>query len=71
MYKELCQVLFKLGRRCVRTSGLPAENDFQALLKLSFPDAKALSVEDFISRSKLEARLKVGSKLKAEKEMTE
>ena len=71
MYKELCQYLFKLGRRCVRSSGLPAENDFQALLKLSFPDAKALSVEDFISRSKLDARLKVGSKLKAEKEMNE
>ena len=71
VYKELCQFLFKLGRRCVKPSSLPAENDFQAVLQLSFPDAKALSVEDFISRSKLGARLAAGSKSKAEKEMSE
>ena len=69
VYKEFCQFLLKLGRRCVRANSLPAENDYHGILSLSFPDAKALSVEDFITRSKLGTRLNTCCRRKAEKEM--
>ena len=67
----MCQYLFKLTRRCVRPSSLPSEHDNPGILKCSFPDTKALIVEDFITRSKLGARLEVGCKQKAEKERDE
>ena len=71
IYKELCQFLFKLARRCVHPSSLPDDNDFEEMLKFSIPDAKALVVDDFIARSKLGARLDVGCKHRAEKEQGE
>ena len=69
MFKELGHFLFKLGRRCVRGNSLPAGSNCQGMLYLSFSDAKALPVEDFIVRSKLGAKLDVCCKQKAEKEM--
>ena len=68
VHKELCQYLQKLARRCVRSSSLPSESDYHDILRISIPDAKALSVDDFVSRSKLTPRLDACCKLKAEKE---
>ena len=71
VYKDLCQFLFKLARRCIRSGSLPADNDNQGILQFSFLDAKALVVDAFITRSKLAARLDVGCKQKTERERNE
>ena len=71
VYKELCQYLFKLARRCIRPSSLPADNDNNGILQFSFPEAKALVVDDFITRSKRGSRLDIGCRQKAEKERNE
>ena len=71
VYKELCQFLFKLARRCIQPGSLPAEHYNPGILKCSFPEATALIVGDFITRSELGARLEVGCKQKAEKELDE
>ena len=55
----------------MRANSLPAKNDYQGILGLSFPDAKALPIEDFITRSKLGTRLGTRCRRKAEKEMGE
>ena len=68
VFRELYNFLFKLGRRCIRPSHLPAETDHQAILGLSIPDVKGLGVSDFLSRSKLDARLDSAYKIKAEAE---
>ena len=68
VHKELCQYLQKLARRCVRPSSLPSESDYHDILRISIPDSRALSVDDFVSRSKLTPRLDVCCKRKAEKE---
>ena len=60
-----------MGRRCIRAESLPAESDHQAILNLSIPDAKALSVNDFIARSKLGAKLDLACKSKADGEKGE
>ena len=71
VYKELCQFLFKLARRCIRPSSLPADNDNHGILQFSFPEAKAMVVDDFKTRSKLGPRLDLGCKQKAEKKRNE
>ena len=71
MFRELVQFLFKLGRRCIRPANLPIESDFLNILCLSIPDVKALSITDFLSRSKLEARLETARKAQAEAEKGE
>ena len=68
VFKELCQFLFKLARRWIRSGSLPADNDNQGILQFSFLDARALVVDEFITRSKLATRLDVGCKQKAERE---
>ena len=69
VFREFCQYLFKLGRRrCFRPDHLPAESDHQAILSLSIPDVKALSVSDCLSRSKLDTKLNITCKSKAEAE---
>ena len=45
---------------------LPAGSDLQGTLNLSIPDVKALSISDFLSRSKLDARLEPVCKTQAE-----
>ena len=55
----------------MRAHSRPADNDYHGILSLSFPDAKVLSVEDFITRSKLGTRLNTCCRRKAEKEMGE
>ena len=68
VFRELYNFLFKLGRRCIRPAHLPTETDHQAILGLSILDVKALGVSDFLSRSKLDARLDPACKTKAEAE---
>ena len=65
----MCQFLYKHARCCIRPSSLPSEHDYQGILKCSFPEAKALVIEDFITRSKLKTRLEVRCKQKAAKEL--
>ena len=67
----LGQYLFKLGRRCVSSSSIPEESDFPGVYSLVIADTKALSVADFLSRSKLSEKLATACKLKAEAEMSE
>ena len=71
VYRELGQYLFKLGRRCVSPSSIPEESDFPGVYSLVMADTKALSVADFLSRSKLSEKLATACKLKAEAEMSE
>ena len=66
-----CQFLFKLAWRCICSSSFPADNDNQGILHFSFPDAKALVVDDSIACSKLSTPFEVGCKQKAEKERNE
>ena len=68
VFSELCQFLFKLGRRCIRSPNLPSESDNRKILNLSIPDVKALSTADFLSRSKLDVRIAPACKSKAESE---
>ena len=71
VHKELCQYLYKLAQRCIRPSCLPSEADYHDILRISIPDAKALTVTDFISRLKLGPRLEACCKRKSEKERKE
>ena len=71
MFRELVQFLFKLGRHCIRPANLPIESDMLNILCLSIPDVKALSISDFLSRSKLETRLETVCKAQAEVEKGE
>ena len=68
VFRKLCQFLFKLCRRCIRSTNLPPESDYRKILSLSIPDVKPLSIADFFSRSKLDARLAPACKAKAEAE---
>ena len=68
VFRELCQFLFKLGRRCIRSPNLPSESDYRKILNLSIPDVKALSTADFLTRSKLDVRIAPACKSKAESE---
>ena len=71
VYRQLCLFLFKIGRRCIRPKSLPQESDLSGILNVVMADAKALSVTDFIVRSKLDQRLDVACKVKAERELSE
>ena len=71
IYRQLCQYLFKLGRRCIKAKSLPQETDLSGILGVSVSDARALSVPDFITRSKLDQRLNTACKIKAEKELSD
>ena len=63
--------MHKLAQRCIRPSYLPSEADYHDILRISIPDAKALTVTDFISRLKLGPRLEACCKRKSEKERKE
>ena len=71
IYRQLCQYLFKLGRRCIKAKSLPQETDLSGILGVSVSDARALAVPDFIARSKLDQRLNTACKIKAEKELSD
>ena len=58
--------LFKLGRRYIRRDNFRAESDHRAILTLSIPHIKALSMSNFQLRSKLDAKLDIVCKSKAE-----
>ena len=71
VYRPLCQFLFKLGRRCIKPKSLTQESDLSRILNIAVSDAKALSVTDFIARSKLDQRLNVACKTKADKGLSD
>ena len=71
IYRQLCQYLFKLGRRCIKAKSLPQETDLSGILGVSVSDARDLAVPDFIARSKLDQRLNTACKIKAEKELSD
>ena len=71
IYRQLCQFLFKLGRRCIKAKSLPQETDLSGILGVSVSDARALSVPDFITRCNFDQRLNTACKIKAEKELSE
>ena len=71
IYRQLCQNLFKLGRRCIKSKSLPQETDISGILSISVSDARALAVPDFIARSKLDQRLNTACKIKAKKELSD
>ena len=62
--------LFKLGRRCIKPKSLQQEPDLSGILSVSASDARALAIPDFLARSKLDQRLNVACKLKAEKDLS-
>ena len=62
VFRKLGQFLFKVGRRCIRPTNRPDETDHQTILNLSVPVVKALGINDFLSRSKLDARLDLACK---------
>ena len=70
IYRQLCLYLFKLGRRCIKPKSLPQESDLSGILSVSSSDARALVIPDFLARSKLDQRLSVARKLKAEKDLS-
>ena len=70
IYGQLCLYLFKLGRRCIKPKSLPQESDLSGILSVSASDARALAISDFIARSKLDQRLNVACKIKAEKDLS-
>ena len=63
-------VPFQIGPALYPTDS-PIESDLQNILCLSTPDVKALSITDFLSRSKLAARLETACKDQTEAEIGE
>ena len=55
----------------MRPRSLPQENDLSGILSISVSDTRALTITDFIVRSKLEQRLNVACKIKAERELSD
>ena len=70
IYRQLCLYLFKLGRRCIKPKSLPQESDLFGILSVFSSDARALAIPDSLARSKLDQRLNVACKLKAEKDLS-
>ena len=62
--------LFKLGNRCIKPKSLHQESDLCGILSVSASDARALAIPDFLARSKLDQRLNVACKIKAEKDLS-
>ena len=71
IYRQLCLFLFKIGRRCIKPKSLPQESNLSGNLNIVVSDTTALSVSDFIARSKLDQRLDVACKVKAERELSD
>ena len=55
----------------MRPKSLPQENDLSAILGIAVSDTRALSITNFIVRSKLEQRLTFACKVKAERELSD
>ena len=54
----------------MRPKSLPQENDLSAILGIAVSDTRAVSIADYIVRSKLEQRQNVACKVKAERELS-
>ena len=71
LYRQLCQYLFKLARRCSNPSELPDDQDCAAILNLDIKAVTALTVSEFISRIKLGSRVLVACRAMAERDIRE
>ena len=70
-FRQLCQFLLKVGRRCIDSADLPSENNFKDILDLDLARSTALSVPEFLGRIQLGKKLEQACKIKAEKEFHE
>ena len=69
LYRQLCQYLFRLARRCSNPSDLPDDQNWPAILNLDIKTVTALTVSEFISRIKLGPRLRISCRAMAEKDI--
>ena len=59
-------IYLRVARRCSKY--LPSENDWTEVLDLDLKTTTALTVTEFIPRSKLDPKLGVSSKIRAERD---
>ena len=71
LYRELCQYLLRLARRCVNSKSLPTEVDFTCTLDFSIAGDKALTLTEFLSRKKFGPSFDQACKVRAELEKHE
>ena len=64
-YRQLCQFLYKLARRCSTPQDLPPEEIWPEILNLDLSTTTALSVTNFLSRAKFGSKLDAACKIKA------
>ena len=67
-YRQLCKDLYKLYRRCSCPNDLPSEQIWSSILDLDLKTTTAPTVTEFISRSKLDPKLQVACKIRAERD---
>ena len=68
-FRQLCQYLLKLARRCASPKGIPSEDQWSEILELDLRRVAALSVSEFITRIKLGTKLDNACKSKAERDV--
>ena len=64
-FRQLCQYLLTLARRCASPKGIPPEDQWSEILELDLKRVAALSVSEFITRIKLGTKLDSACKAKA------
>ena len=70
-YRQLCNFLYKLARRCSSPRDLPSEKDWHDIPNLDLSTTTALSVPNFLTRAKFDSKLDAACKIKAERDQTE
>ena len=68
-FRQLCQYLLTLARRCASPKGIPPEDQWSEILELDLKRVAALSVSEFITRIKLGTKLDSACKAKAERDV--
>ena len=70
-YRQLCQFLYQLARRCSSPRDLPSEKDWPDIFDLDLSTTTALSVLNFLTRAKFDSKLDAAREIKAERDQTE
>ena len=68
-YRQLCQYLHKLARRCASAKGTPSGDKWPEVLDLELKRVTALIVSDSMTRIKLSEKLDIACNTKAEREV--
>ena len=68
-FRQLCQYLLTLARRCASPKCIPSEDQWSEILELDLKRVAALSVSEFITRIKLGTKLDSACKAKAERDV--